>query len=174
MRALALLTAAVLAGCAALPPPPPAGGWSGKLGYRIEAGGERRPQAGSALFELQGDAARGQLLLTSPLGTALAQAQWDAQGLRLHDGRQWTAFPSLDALGQALGETLQGPPLPLQALFDWLAGRPWPGAPSEALPAGAFLQLGWRVERVDERLLNLERPAQGAVGATRLRLVLNP
>lgn len=167
------LLAAALAGCAALPTPLDSG-WSGKLGYRIEASAERRAQAGSALFELHGDVSRGQLLLTSPLGTALAQAQWDAQGLRLHDGREWTAYASLEALGQALGETLQGPPLPLQALFDWLAGRPWPGAPSEPAAEGGFLQLGWRVERSDAQTLTLERAALGGQGATRLRLVINP
>jgi outer membrane lipoprotein LolB len=56
-----------------------------------------------------------------------------------------------------LGETL-----PLAALFDWLRGRPWPGAPSRpvAAPPG-FEQLGWRVD--------LARFAEGQVDARRDR-----
>ena len=72
MRRVLLVAAALLAGCAA--PPPSSQGLSGKLGYQLEASAGQRAQAGSALFELQGDSSSGSLLLNSPLGTALALA----------------------------------------------------------------------------------------------------
>jgi outer membrane lipoprotein LolB len=54
------------------------------------------------------------------------------------DGEQ--RFGDLDELSRrALGETL-----PLAALPDWLAGKPWPGAPHVKGDAG-FEQLGWQV-----------------------------
>ena len=41
----------------------------------------------------------------------------------------------------------------MEAFFDWLHGRPWPGAPSQPLaspsgaaPAASFTQLGWMVD----------------------------
>ena len=62
--------------------PAPAG-WSGKLGYRSDASSTSRAQAGSALFELQGEARQGRLQLSSPLGSALAEAQWAPGTARL-------------------------------------------------------------------------------------------
>lgn len=162
---------AVLAACATPPPPPPQG-WSGKLGYRVEPLEGQRPQAGSALFELHGNAQAGRLQLSSPLGTGLAEARWDADGVRLHDGRAWQGHASLADLGQALGEALQGPPLPLQALFDWLHARPWPHAAHEPQATG-FVQLGWSVEWPEPQRLVLSRPAQGSSGAMQLRFLLS-
>jgi len=57
-----------------------------------------------------------------------------------------------------------GESLPLAALFDWLRGRPWPGATSRPLPAPGgvgFEQLGWVVD--------LARFDQAAVAASRAR-----
>jgi len=45
------------------------------------------------------------------------------------------------------------------ALFDWLRGRPWPGAASTAAPGG-FEQLGWQVDVSQQR--------EGTVHARRL------
>ena len=86
------------------------------------------------------------------------------------------AFASLDELTrEALGESV-----PIEAWFDWLRGRPWPGAPSapvdvapdaaettsaNASPApplprpSSFRQLGWRVD--------LSQFAAGTIAATR-------
>jgi hypothetical protein len=52
-------------------------------------------------------------------------------------------FADLDALTrEVLGESV-----PLEAWFDWLHGRPWPGAASTPEPGGAgFGQLGWAVD----------------------------
>ncbi len=162
----------LLAACAA-PPRPPAQGWSGKLGYRVEAGVAQRAQAGSALFELEGDANAGRILLSSPLGSTLAEARWGTEGLSLFDGNErLQRFGSLEELGAALGERLQGAPLPLAALFDWLQDRPWPQAPHETRGQG-FAQLGWTVIRQAERL-RLERAADGGHGAMTLTLILTP
>lgn len=176
---LAPLLLALLSACASAPvappaasPPPAPTGWSGKLGYRVDASSSQRAQAGSALFELQGDAREGSLLLQTPLGAALAQARWGPQGLSLSDGQQAQRFDSLDELGAALGERLQAAPLPLAALFDWLRDRPWPGAP-HAPRADGLQQLGWHVQRDGPRL-RLSRAAEGASGAITLTLILSP
>ncbi len=160
-----------MAGCAS-PPPAPSSGWAGKLGYQVEASAERRAQAGSALFELQGGPERGQIQLNSPLGTALAHAAWGTDGVWLDDGQGRRRFAHLDELAQALGDALQGPALPLTALFDWLEGRPQAEHPHQAGPDG-FEQLGWKVQR-QEQTLTLSRPAQGGQGAIRLRILLTP
>ncbi len=137
------LAAAVLllAACAAQPPIPGGTPWTtGRLSVRIDASGPRPAQSMSAAFELQGSGEGGELRLNSPLGTRVATARW-APGLALlltSDGER--RFASLDELAhEALGEAL-----PLAALPDWLAGRPWPGAPQQAHEAG-FEQLGWQV-----------------------------
>ncbi|MCU0968440.1 MAG: outer membrane lipoprotein LolB [Rubrivivax sp.] len=129
---LALLAAA---GCATRPDP----GWlAGRL---VVLGGDPGTAAWSAAFELRGDAAAGELRLSSPFGTTIAVATWDAVGARLESAEGTMAFDDLDALARrALGE-----PVPLRALPDWLRGRPWPGAPAEA-GAGGFRQLGWQVD----------------------------
>jgi len=143
-RLAALLAAAALLGGCATPPPASVDGGpvtSGRLSLRVDAAAERPAQGVTAAFELQGDAERGELRLLSPLGGMLAAARW-APGQALLDtpaGRQ--GFASLDELSlQALGEVL-----PLAALPDWLAGRPWPGATHLPAPDG-FEQLGWRVD----------------------------
>lgn len=171
---LALLSACASAPVAPVAPPaaPAHAGWSGKLGYRVDASPHQRAQAGSALFELQGDAREGALLLQTPLGAALAEARWGPQGLSLSDGQQQQHFGSLDELGAALGERLQAAPLPLAALFDWLQDRPWAGAP-HAKQTDGLQQLGWQVQRDGQRL-RLSRAAEGASGAIILTLILNP
>ena len=155
-RPAALLAAAALLGACATPPAPVDGNpvTSGRLSLRVEAIAERPAQGLTAAFELQGDADRGELRLLSPLGGMLAAARW-SPGQALLDtpaGRQ--AFANLDDLSlQALGEVL-----PLAALPDWLAGRPWPGAAHLPAPGG-FKQLGWQVD--------LARRAEGWVLARR-------
>ena len=165
MRRLVPWVALLLSACASVGPAPPSG-WSGKLGYRIDATSTQRAQAGSTLFELTGTAAAGSLRLTSPLGTLLADAQWSALGVSLKTERGEQAYATLEELGQALGEALQGPPLPLAALFDWLQGRPSTQAAHQVIEGG-FLQLGWRVEHRPP-LLVLQQSGMS------LRLVLTP
>lgn len=159
-RAAALLAALaglafMLAGCAT-PAPDEAPWTSGRLSVRIDADGERAAQSVSAAFELRGDGHGGELRLNSPLGTRMATARWAPGRALLDDGRGERAYDSLAALSQqALGEAL-----PLEALPDWLAGRPWAGAPHEAAATG-FAQLGWQVD--------LSRRAEGWIALHRAR-----
>jgi outer membrane lipoprotein LolB len=156
LTALALLALA-LAGCASAPPATGETPWtSGRMSIRIDAQDERAAQSVSAGFELRGDGRGGELRLNSPLGTRVATARW-APGLAvLDDGQGERAYDSLAALSQqALGEAL-----PLEALPDWLAGRPWAGAP-HAMGGDGFEQLGWQV--------GLSRRAEGWIAMHRSR-----
>ncbi len=158
----------LLAGCATRAPDP-AGGWTtGRLALRVEASPERGPQSLSAAFELRGDGREGELKLLSPLGTQLAAARWAPALAVLATADGERRFESLDALSrEALGE-----PLPLAALPDWLAGRPWRGAPHAARDDG-FEQLGWAVvtAALAEGQVSARRAAAPAVT---LRVRLDP
>lgn len=155
------LLALVLGACASAPPGPGETPWTtGRLSVRVEAQADRAAQSASAAFELRGDGRSGEMRLNSPLGTRVATARW-APGLAvLDDGQDERAYDSLDALSQqALGEAL-----PLDALPDWLAGRPWAGAPHAAGTDG-FVQLGWRVDlsRRAEGWIEMHRSSPPAV-----------
>lgn len=91
--------------------------WQGRLSVRIESA---PPQSMSAAFHLQGTVSDGELTLTSPLGTTLANARWGAQGVLWQSGAEVARFDNLDALGQHLS----GTSLPFAALMDWLQGIP--------------------------------------------------
>lgn len=155
-RALLAALVVALAGCALPPPAPPADTLAGRLSVRVDG---RPEQAVSGGFELSGDARDGQLLLTGPLGTTAARAQWSpGQALLLRGDAPPQRFDTLDALAQAaLGEAV-----PIAALFDWLRGRAWPGAASAPRRDGSagFEQLGWRID--------LARWAEGWLEAVRL------
>jgi outer membrane lipoprotein LolB len=118
MRRRALLLACLaLSACAPLRPRREDGpGHSGRLSLSVRTD---PVQTFSAAFDLRGQASQGELLLTSPLGTTLARARWSAGGAELDAGTQRQRFASMDLL---LTEVL-GTALPLEALFDWLAGR---------------------------------------------------
>ena len=156
-RALALGALSLLAACASTPPPPDAAAWtSGRLSVRVDATAQQPLQVLSNAFEMQGSGDQGELRLLSPLGTLLVAARW-APGsavIRTPDGER--SFDSLDGLAhQLLGESL-----PLAALPDWVAGRPWPAAPHSKLEGG-FAQLGWTVQtaRQTEGWITAERSA---------------
>jgi outer membrane lipoprotein LolB len=150
--AAVLAALALLAGCASAPTP---AALSGRIALLVEAAPPapaRRFQAG---FELRGDAQRGELDLTDPLGLVAARARWQpgAAELTTSDGAA-ARFGDLSELAErAFGE-----PLPLAALPDWLRGRPWPQAPHVRTAQG-FEQLGWVVD--------LSRYADGQVVARR-------
>ncbi len=119
----------------------PADWTAGRLALSVEATPEEPARGFSAAFELRGTGSVGELRLATPLGMVLATARWlpGEAWLRTPEGER--RFGSLDELAQAaLGERV-----PVAALPDWLAGRPWPGAPSRTAGAG-FEQLGWRVD----------------------------
>jgi outer membrane lipoprotein LolB len=156
-RRAALAAATVMLASCALPPPGAAPSLlSGRLALRVDS---QPPQSFSADFELRGDAREGSLRLAGPLGTTTADARWSREGTWLVTSQGRSDYASLDELTTAaLGE-----PVPLAALFDWLRGRPWPGAPSLPQPdrTAGFDQLGWRIDlsRWAERWIEAQRQA---------------
>jgi len=155
IRGAWLVLAALLAGCATAPRPDGATPWTtGRLSVNIAATPAQTAQSVSAAFELRGDGDSGELRLNSPLGSRVASARWAPGQALLTTSEGETAYPDLEALSRkALGESL-----PLAALPDWLAGRPWPGAAHQARDGG-FDQLGWQID--------LTRRADGFVQASR-------
>ena len=157
--AAALGAAALLAACASPPKPSPEEGavleerLSGRLALRVDGDAKR---SFNAIFDLVGTAERGRLGLSTPLGQQVAEAEWSPRevSLRSRHGEE-RRYADLDSMAaDALGERV-----PMAALFDWLRGRPWPGAPSMAAPGG-FEQLGWEVDVSQQR--------EGTVQAHRL------
>ncbi len=141
--AATVAAATLLASCASvgLPSGEPGQTVSGRLSVRVADQPERGISAG---FELQGSARQGQLLLSGPLGTTLARAVWSPGQAVLASAGSETRFADLDSLSAAaLGEAV-----PMAALFDWLRGRPWAGATSQARGDGVpgFEQLGWQID----------------------------
>lgn len=155
--AMLALTSALLA-CQSLPPAPSTEGplLSGRLAVRVDGDAGR---SFSAAFELRGQAEAGSMSLNSPLGSQIGRADWSpAAGVLLHDGDGTRRYQRLDDMAIEL----TGEALPIAALFDWLRGRPWPGAPrGELVEAGhtGFRQLGWDVQ--------LDRHAEGWLVAVR-------
>jgi outer membrane lipoprotein LolB len=117
-RILMLSAAMLLAACAAprLAPVPGVQSWSGRLALIVDS---QPPQSYSAGFDLRGSPAAGELLLTSPLGQALATVVWSADGAEIRQGEQVTRRASLAELSAELG----GADVPVSALFGWLRGE---------------------------------------------------
>ena len=157
-RLAAVLAAVLLAACADLAPLAPVGqgdSFSGRLALRVDAQGTAPARAFSAAFDLRGGARAGALGLSTPLGSMLAQARWQPGEVVLATPQGTRRFDDLDGLTrEVLGESV-----PIEAWFDWLHGRPWPGAPSSPTAAAGFAQLGWTVD--------LGRFGEGAVLARR-------
>lgn len=155
-RRTALATAAMLlvTGCATLQPPSIARDLAGRLSVRIGATDSTPARSFAADFDLRGNAERGELRLTGPLGATLADVRWRPGAAEMTDANGRRDYPTLEALAR----DLLGEPLPLAALTDWLRGRPWEGAP-HARRADGFEQLGWRIA--------LAEFAQGLVLASR-------
>jgi outer membrane lipoprotein LolB len=159
----ALLAGVCLAACTTTAHAPESGDGSplvGRMTLRVD---DQPPRQLSADFELTGNAAAGQLLLSGPLGSAAARARWSAERATLTTPEQSTDFADLDALTQAtLGERI-----PMAPLFDWLRGRPWPqagaGPRADGLPG--FEQLGWQIglTRWSEGRVDIDRKTPPAV-----------
>ena len=158
--------AALLSACASVPDAPST--LSGRLAVSVAASGASPARGLNAAFDLVGDAQAGRLDLSTPLGPRLGTASWTPGEAVLDDGRGTRRYADLSALAQ----DLLGEPLPLQALPDWLRGRPWPGATH--VPGGnGFAQLGWALDtsRLPDGLLVATRAAPPAVT---LRVRLSP
>ena len=89
--------------------------WSGRISLQIQS---EPPQAFFAGFELKGNAQRGKLSLTSPIGNVLGIMRWSPDEVVLESGNEVKRFTSVDAL---LVQTT-GAAIPVAALFDWLKG----------------------------------------------------
>ena len=143
---------------------------TGRLAVRVDASDTTPARSISAAFDLHGNASAGRLNLIAPLGILFAQARWAPGRVVLATPQGETEFADLDALTrEALGESL-----PVAALFDWLRGRPWAGAPSSPTVAPAdpgFEQLGWVVNlaRFDEATIQARR-ARAPVVTVRARV----
>ncbi|MDO8279563.1 MAG: outer membrane lipoprotein LolB [Burkholderiaceae bacterium] len=107
-------------------------------------------------FDLRGDPQTGELALYTPWGSTLAVLAWTPGSATLTAEDKVRSFSSLDVLLTRV----TGAPIPVGALFDWLAGR------ASAVP-------GWQPD--------LSQLAQGRLSALRtqplpsaeLRLVLD-
>ncbi|MBI3157295.1 MAG: outer membrane lipoprotein LolB [Burkholderiales bacterium] len=169
MRALGTAALIAAAGCAAVAPGTPPR-IEGRLSLQVAAHDGQAARGFNAGFELLGDARAGELRLSTPMGPQIARARWAPGEATLESADGIARHPDLDALAQqAFGESL-----PLQALPDWLRGRPWPGAPSRARDDGApgFEQLGWSIAlaQQSEGLIVAARAAAPAL-ALRVRLL---
>ena len=160
-----LLAADLVVGCATVQrPPAPPTALAGRMSVHVDATPSAEARNVTATFDLQGSPEQGQLDLATPLGTVLAQARWSPGRVALVTSQGETRFANLDELTrEVLGESL-----PVAALFDWLRGRPWSGAPSTPNRSGGepgFRQLGWAVSlaRFDEGLVAAERAQPPAV-----------
>ena len=150
--------AALLSACASLPEAPPA--LSGRLVVSVAASATVPAKGFNAAFDLLGDAQRGRLDLSTPLGPRLGTARWAPGEAVLDDGRTTRRYPDLGSLAQ----DLLGERMPLQALPDWLRGRPWSGA-AHTVTADGFDQLGWALDtsRLADGLLLANRAAAPAM-----------
>lgn len=89
--------------------------WSGRISLQVDG---QASQSFSAAFELRGDAKAGELVLNSPLGSRIAQLQWQDGHAQLDTAQETRNSHSLDALL----EDVTGTPIPVAALFQWLQG----------------------------------------------------
>jgi outer membrane lipoprotein LolB len=166
-RVSGVCAALVLAGCSTLTPPDdqPSGELlAGRMSVQVAATDTEPAHSLSASFELSGTPQRGRLDMNTPLGSTVARASWSPEAVVLNTPQGQTRHENLEEMTRVV----VGEALPVPALFDWLRGRPWPGAVSVAAvapePAG-FSQLGWRVDlsRFDEARLVARRASPPAV-----------
>lgn len=147
------LTLPLLTGCQTAPQPmiplPPVDQaatqqWQGHFSIKLGPWGTQGTEGQSFTFYLQSTTKTGQLDLMTPLGTQLAQVNWNPQGTRIHSSEGSQQFASL----KDMSEQLLGEDVPLQALPHWLQGMPSPDLPSAQISADhtGFEQAGWTIE----------------------------
>ncbi len=160
MVPLALLV--FLAGCATPPSTPIESRteqttWSGRLSLQVEEQVGQAAQSFSAAFELQGNAAQGELTLLNPLGNALAHIDWTPAHARLQSGEKTQESTSLDIL---LAQ-MTGTALPVRALFDWLRGVQTSAS-------------GWQANLADINQGRLEATRHTPAPRATLRIIFEP
>jgi outer membrane lipoprotein LolB len=140
-RAFLAVAVLTLGACASAPPRPAADSLAGRLVLQVSSTETEAARVFSASFELRGAPEAGQLDLLAPTGTVVARARWQPGGAQVESSQGTARYASLADLTQrTLGERL-----PMEALFDWLQGRPWPALAHQRLPQG-FEQAGWVVD----------------------------
>ena len=154
---IALCCAALLiAGCAqpgVVEPQRDATSWAGRMALAVDGDTQK---SFSATFWLEGSKERGNLRLSTALGTVLVELVWTPEGAVLTSSQGEREASSLDTL---LADAL-GSPVPVEALFAWLHGD-------------ALQVAGWQA--------NLDQLSEGRLTAVRnvpaprstLRLVLD-
>lgn len=174
---LVLGSLGILAGCATVTSPavsvdPLARSYAGRLAVKVDGDDARSFTAG---FDLQGTDARGHFALVSPIGTQVGRAVWQPGSVLWQSADGDRRFDSLDTLA----EEMLGEAMPLAALFDWMAGRPWHALPSRPLTAmdgigtdTGFRQLGWTVQtaRVAEGVIVAQRRLPAPTLTVRIKL----
>jgi outer membrane lipoprotein LolB len=89
---------------------------AGRLSLQVQS---EPAQSLSAGFELVGDAQQGTLLLTTPLGSSIAQLQWWPGSATLTAQNKVQNYPSVEDILQQI----TGAAIPLPALLAWLQGQ---------------------------------------------------
>ena len=121
--------------------------WSGRLALKLSAFGQDGPQGVNVAFDLLGNPRRGQLDLSTPLGTLVAQVRWHEAVATMTTADGSETYDSLDALTrQVLGESL-----PVAAMMSWLQGHPadastWRRQDANAIPPAQFKEAGWDID----------------------------
>lgn len=88
------------------------------MSVRVDVGPSKNPQVFSSTFELQGGPEQGQLRFYTPLGSTAASIDWSPQQAQLQSGSEIRIFNNITELI----ERVLGTPVPVAALFAWLAG----------------------------------------------------
>lgn len=146
LRAIAVAAALAAAACAELSPRAPGERVEFEFSARFAA--RYRDEAASGQLAWRHDAARDEVLISSPFGQGLARVtRRDALvTLVTADDRRYSA-----ADAETLTEEVLGFRLPLRGLADWVRARPAQGAPAsvsydDAGRLAALEQHGWKVE----------------------------
>lgn len=146
LRALALAAALAAAACAELTARAPDERVEFEFTARFAA--HYRDEAASGQLAWRHDAARDEVLISSPFGQGLARVTRRDERVTLvtADDRRYAA-----ADAETLTEEVLGFRLPLRGLADWVRGRPAAGAPAQSTydAAGrlaALEQHGWKIE----------------------------
>jgi len=107
---------ALVGACANAPKPPRDAFWQGRMSLTVHL---TPVQHVAAAFELEGNATQGELTLFSPLGHPSLVLRWSPGQAQWLQNGQTRSFASLSEMTQAA----TGTDLPMDALFEWLAGR---------------------------------------------------
>jgi outer membrane lipoprotein LolB len=146
LRVLAVAAALLTAACAELTARVP--GESVEFEFTARFAARYRDEAASGQLAWRHDAARDEVLISSPFGQGLARVT-RRDGLVTLVTADDKRYSAADA--ESLTEEVLGFRLPLDGLADWVRARPAPGAPANTrrAPDGRLLaleQLGWQVE----------------------------